>query len=76
MMRTALVVVAAALMVAGLSTTSVAAQYPRVASAEPFSAQANYMSLPGYLRYVVHQRTGLWLTRGEARHIVLQQRGE
>jgi hypothetical protein len=50
-------------------------QYPNVANLTPFSAQANYMSLPGYLRYLVFQQTGQWLTRAEAVRIVNQQRG-
>jgi hypothetical protein len=40
-----------------------------------FSAEANYMSLAGYLRYLVFQQTGQWLTREEAVRIVNQQRG-
>jgi hypothetical protein len=50
-------------------------QYPSVANLKPFSAEANYMSLPGYLRYLVFQQTGQWLTRAEAVRIVNQQRG-
>jgi hypothetical protein len=75
-MRTALAMIAAALMVGGLATSGVAAEYPRVATLEPFTAQANYMSLPGYLRYAVHQRTGRWLSVPEAGRIVRQQRAE
>ena len=50
-------------------------QYPNVASLKPFSAEANFMSLAGYLRYLVFQQTGQWLTREEAVRIVNQQRG-
>jgi len=50
-------------------------QYPNVASLKPFSAEANYMSLAGYLRYLVFQQTGQWLTREEAVRIVSQQQG-
>jgi hypothetical protein len=46
-----------------------------VANLKPFTAQADYMSLPGYLRYLVFQQTGQWLTRAEAVRIVNQQRG-
>lgn len=49
--------------------------YPNVATLEPFSAEANYMSLPGYLRWVVFQQTGQWLSRAEANRIVNQQTG-
>jgi hypothetical protein len=50
-------------------------QYPSVANLKPFAAEANYMSLPGYLRYLVYQHTSQWLTRTEAERIVNQQRG-
>ncbi len=50
-------------------------QYPSVSSLKEFSAEANFMSLPGYLRYLVFQQTGQWLTREEAVRIVNQQRG-
>ena len=50
-------------------------QYPSVANLKEFSAEANFMSLPGYLRYLVFQQTGQWLTREEAVRIVRQQRG-
>lgn len=50
-------------------------QYPSVSNLKEFSAEANFMSLPGYLRYLVFQQTGQWLTREEAVRIVRQQRG-
>jgi hypothetical protein len=50
-------------------------QYPNVANLKPFSAEADYMSLAGYLRYLVFQQTGQWLTRQEATRIVGQQKG-
>ena len=57
------------------ATPQTQGQYPNVASLKPFSAEANYMSLAGYLRYLVFQQTGQWLTREEAVRIVNQQRG-
>ncbi|HLY24374.1 MAG TPA: hypothetical protein VKT83_18055 [bacterium] len=57
------------------ATTQTQGQYPNVANLKPFSAEANYMSLAGYLRYLVFQQTGQWLTREEAVRIVNQQRG-
>ena len=48
------------------ATTQTQGQYPNVANLKPFSAEANYMSLAGYLRYLVFQQTGQWLTREEA----------
>jgi uncharacterized protein YdeI (BOF family) len=55
--------------------TTTQGQYPDVHSLTPFSAEANYMSLAGYLRYLVFQQTGQWLTRAEAVRIVAQQSG-
>lgn len=49
--------------------------YPSVASLHAFSAGANFMSLPGYLRYLVYQQHSQWLTRPEAARIVRQQGG-
>jgi len=57
------------------ATTQTQGQYPNVANLKPFSAEANYMSLAGYLRYLVFQQTGQWLTREEAVRIVSQQQG-
>ena len=64
----ALVVFSAALVPAASAQT-----YPNVKSVKAFSAAANFMSLPGYLRDLVHQRTGQWLTVLEARRVVEQQ---
>jgi hypothetical protein len=50
-----------------------AGQYPKVSSLKSFSAEANFMSLPGYLRYLMHQQTGQWLTYAEASRAVRQQ---
>ena len=52
-----------------------AQQYPNVANLQPFSPQANYMSLPGYLRWQVFRDTGTWLSREEATRIVAEQGG-
>ena len=48
---------------------------PNVSTLTPFSASADYMSPAGYLRYLMFQQTGQWLTYQEAARIVLQQRG-
>lgn len=56
-------------------STSTPGQYPSVANLKEFSAEANFMSLPGYLRYLIFQQTGQWLTRPEAVRIVNQQKG-
>jgi len=50
-----------------------AQQYPVVSNLTPFTAETNFMSLAGYLRYLNHQTTGAWLTFAEATRIVGQQ---
>ena len=50
-----------------------AQQYPNVSNLTPFSPETNFMSLPGYFRYLNHQATGQWLTFAEAARIVAQQ---
>jgi hypothetical protein len=44
--------------------------YASVTNLNPFSAETDYMSLAGYLRYLTHQRTSQWLTYPEATRIV------
>lgn len=72
-----LVVFAVAVGVAWSVFTGLASaqQYPNVGNLKPFSAQTNFMSLAGYLRYLVHQQTGQWLTPEEANRVVKQQGG-
>jgi hypothetical protein len=48
-------------------------QVPTVANLKPFSAEADFMSLAGYLRYLMHQATGQWVTYAEATRVVKQQ---
>ncbi|MBI3929891.1 MAG: hypothetical protein HY319_30410 [Armatimonadetes bacterium] len=43
-----------------------------VAALEPFSPEANYMSLPGYYRYLTYIDTGVWLSYGEAQVALAQ----
>jgi hypothetical protein len=50
-------------------------QYPNVSNLKAFAPEANFMSLPGYLRYLVFQQTGQWMTYAEASRVVTQQRG-
>jgi len=49
--------------------------YPEVATLTPFSLPANYMSLPGFLRYLSYGRLGHWLTYTKAAQVVRQERG-
>jgi hypothetical protein len=44
-----------------------------VTGIRPFSPEANYMSLPGKLRYDTYANTGVWMTREEAVAAVNQQ---
>lgn len=50
-----------------------AQQTPNVATLTPFSAEANFMSLPGYLRWLLFQQTGEWITYEEAARMVEEQ---
>jgi hypothetical protein len=49
------------------------AQYPNVAELEPFTASANFMSLPGYLRWQVFLEQGTWISVQEANEAVQEQ---
>jgi hypothetical protein len=55
------------------SQSQVPQQYPAVKNLEPFSASTNFMSHAGYLRWVVFQQQGQWLSHDEAVRIVNQQ---
>ncbi len=75
-MRKAAVVMGLLLVSAMFPTMAFAQQYPKIGNIKPFSAAARYMSLPGYLRYLMHKQTGQWLTYGEAARVVKQQTGQ
>ncbi|NCO34122.1 MAG: hypothetical protein AUJ92_05540 [Armatimonadetes bacterium CG2_30_59_28] len=62
------------LALAGSVKQAKAAEYPQVAQLKAFSPEANFMSLPGYLRYLVFVQDGKWITRAEAVQIVEQQK--
>jgi len=76
MRKFAMVAVGVLLASAVLSGVASAQQYPSVSNLQAFSAQTNYMSLPGYLRYLVDQQSGQWLTYEEAARVVQQQKGQ
>jgi hypothetical protein len=48
-------------------------EFPSVSNLKPFTPEASFMSLAGYLRYLMHQQTSQWLTYQEAARIVRQQ---
>jgi hypothetical protein len=76
MRKLVVVMLGVVLLFAVISGVASAQQYTNVANLTPFSAESNYMSLPGYLRYVTYQQTNLWLTYDEASRIVHQQAAE
>ncbi|MDI6772192.1 MAG: hypothetical protein QME77_06335 [bacterium] len=49
------------------------ASLPRVENLKPFSPETQYMSVAGFLRYVVYHQTGLWLTQNEASRMLQEQ---
>jgi len=49
------------------------AGFPQVAGLRPYSAETNYFSLPGYLRWIVFPASGIWITYGEAARVVQEQ---
>ena len=68
------VVVIAAVAVAGAAFAPQArADYADVKTMTPFSPNANYMSLPGFLRYKFLLSDGRWISREEAVEAVAQQ---
>ena len=52
-----------------------AGEYMDVSGIVPFSAEANFMSLTGYLRWTVLRDQHVMLTRVEAQRIVTAQQG-
>jgi hypothetical protein len=49
------------------------AGFPQVAGLRPYSAETNYLSLPGYLRWIVYPASGVWITYAEAARVVQEQ---
>ena len=48
-------------------------EYTDVSHLTPFTQQANYMSLPGYLRYRYLLSSGRWISREQAVEVARQQ---
>jgi hypothetical protein len=69
------IVVGMLVVVAALGATPAQAQteMPKVAGLTPFTQQANYMSLPGYLRFQHLLKTGQWLSHEAAVQAVRDQ---
>lgn len=68
-----LILAVAAIMLVWSAPPAAAAEYTNVASLESWSAQTNFMSLPGYLRWMTFQDQGVWLSMVEAKRIVTEQ---
>ena len=68
-----LMVVVVGMAVALASTPARAAEYTNVSGLQPFAAESNFMSLPGYLRWMSFKETGVWISVGEAKRIVAEQ---
>lgn len=49
------------------------ASLPRVENLKPFSPETQYMSVAGFLRYVVYHQTGTWLTQNETSRMLQEQ---
>ncbi len=52
------------------------AGFPNVGKLKPFSPESNFMSLAGYLRWLVNQASGTWITFAEANRIVEEQKAK
>jgi hypothetical protein len=63
--------------VSGLNPSGAAvppvAGFPNVAGLKPYSAETNFFSLPGYLRWIVFQVSEIWITYAEATRVVQEQ---
>ncbi len=59
----------------GAKQASAQTNYPNVSGVTAFSQGANFMSLPGYLRYRYFLESGRWITREEAETVVGTQTG-
>lgn len=51
----------------------VAPRYPDMSGVQPFRPESNYMSLAGYLRWLVFQEVNAWITVAEAARILREQ---
>jgi hypothetical protein len=71
--RGIIVLVLTVVLLAGAIAPAFAQQVPNVANLDPFSSEATYMSLPGYLRWLMFQQSGNWITRAEAVRLVNEQ---
>lgn len=75
-MRKILIALALVLTTTAIALPQAQAQaptYPDVKNVTPFTAQANYMSKAGYLRYRYFVQSGTWISYEEADRIAREQ---
>lgn len=71
MITTFVAVAAVASLFAG--SRAEAQEYPSVSGLTAFTPEANFMSLPGFLRWEHFKKTGQWISRDEAVQAVKAQ---
>ncbi|MHB9134083.1 MAG: hypothetical protein ACYDBB_23685 [Armatimonadota bacterium] len=67
------VIILAGITLIGLAAPAAAQVIPNVRGLAPFTAQTQYMSLPGFLRWQYFEENQLWISRAEATSIVIAQ---
>jgi hypothetical protein len=70
-----LIALVAGMAVIGLSKPAAAQTIPNVRGLQPFTAQTNFMSLTGYLRWQYFTENSVWISRAEANNLVASQVG-
>lgn len=75
MRKLAVVALGVVMLSATLVGVASAQQYPDVNRLTPFTAETNYMSLPGYLRYLNDQQHQ-WFVYADVTNNTRQQKGE
>ncbi len=51
-------------------------EYTNVSGLTPYATEADYMSLPGYLRWQTYLEQKVWISVPEAKRIVAEQLGQ
>jgi len=51
-------------------------QFPVVANMKPYTKETNGMSLEGFLRFLVFQQSGKWITEADAARVIQQQKAQ
>ena len=73
MKQLTMLAVLAAITFFGIAQPASAQSVPNVMGLEQFSAQSQYMSLPGYLRWQYFEENNVWISVAEAGHLVRSQ---